>query len=161
FGRAVGLLAFYVVPIRRRLVLDSLQRSFPEKSPRERWLIARDVYRQLGRIFAETMFLPHLPAEEIQKLMRWHDVDRLDAGFAQGKGLVFCMSHMGNWELIGFEAGRRGYDIYAITKVLKGAFNEAVIASRKKNFKELPPSGSFDRALEALTQEKAAVALII
>jgi KDO2-lipid IV(A) lauroyltransferase len=159
-GRALGLFAFYVIPIRRKVVLENLARALPEKSDVERWRIARSCYRQIGRVIAETLFLPRLGPEALAKLTRWHDAEIVDNAFAQQKGVIFCMSHMGNWELIGFEAGRRGYPIYAITKVLKGAFNEAIIESRKKNFKELPPSGSFERGIQALS-ENASVALII
>jgi KDO2-lipid IV(A) lauroyltransferase len=159
-GQAFGSFVFYVLPIRRKLVLENLRGAFPEKTESERRQIALKCYRQLGRVVFETLFMPKLKPEAIAKMSRWHNAEIIEQSFAQNKGLIFCMSHGGNWELIGHEGARRGYKFWAITKVLKGAFNEAIMASRKKNFGELPPSGSFHKGLELLSQ-KLALALII
>jgi KDO2-lipid IV(A) lauroyltransferase len=159
-GRALGVFAFYCIPIRRGVVLENLARAFPEKSKKERWAIARDCYRQLGRIAAEVIFLPSLPDEEIAKLVRLQNEDLLKACFAQGRGLIFCMGHMGNWEMIGFAGYHGGYDVYAVTKTLKGAINERIHAMRKAYFKELASRDSFAQGLEAL-RANAALALII
>jgi KDO2-lipid IV(A) lauroyltransferase len=159
-GRALGLFAFYCVPIRRRIVLENLARAFPEKSDSERWAIARGCYRQLGRIFAEVIFMPSLSSAETSKLVRLRNPELIEDAFARGKGVIFCMSHMGNWELIGFEGHRRGYIVNAITKTLKGVINQQLHATRKHLFAELPARDSFEQGIEVLRKNQA-LALII
>jgi KDO2-lipid IV(A) lauroyltransferase len=159
-GRALGLFAFHFLPIRRSVVLENLARAFPEKSPDERRRIARDCYRQLGRIAMEILILPRLSTDEIGKLVRLRNKELIDKCFADGKGLIFCMSHMGNWEMIGFAGYRDHYDVYAITKQLKGAVNALVHDTRKQFFKELAATGSFAQGVQAL-HNNAALALII
>jgi KDO2-lipid IV(A) lauroyltransferase len=159
-GRALGVFAFYCIPIRRRVMMENLARAFPEKSLAERRAIARGCYRQLGRIATEILILPRMTTAQIGGQVRLRNKELIDKCFAEGKGLIFCMSHMGNWEMIGFEGYRDGYDVYAITKQLKGFVNELVHATRKAFFKELPPSGSFEQGLQVL-QRNAALALII
>ena len=159
-GRALGLFAFYCVPIRRRIVFENLARAFPEKSEAERRAIARDCYRQLGRIFAEVIFMPSLSADETAKLVRLRNKDLIDGIFAQGKGIIWCMSHMGNWELIGFTGKRNGYVVNAITKALKGVINQQIHATRKGLFAELPARDSFEQGVEVLRKNQA-LALII
>lgn len=159
-GRAIGSFVYRFLPVRRSIVLENLRHAFPEKSEAERRRIAEGCYRQLGRVLAEALFLPRLSSEEISKLVRFNGLEIADKAFAEGRGLIFCMAHMGNWELIGYEAARRGYTFYAITKRLKGKLNERLHASRKKLFHELPPSGSFHQGVEVL-KSNLAVALII
>jgi KDO2-lipid IV(A) lauroyltransferase len=159
-GRFLGACVFHVLPIRRRIVLDNLAHAFPEKSDAARKLIARDCYRQLGRILAETLILPRISFDEIDALVRFHDTAAMDAALATGRGVIFCMGHMGNWELLGYGGARRGYKFHAVTKTLKGTLNRRLHETRRKVFGELPPSGSFECGVELLHQGDA-VALII
>lgn len=160
FGRFLGTFTFHVLRVRRGVVVENIARAFPEKSLAERREIATGCYRQLGRIVMEALLLPRLTADEIQGLVRFHNVELIDQAFAAGKGVIVCLGHMGNWELLGFEGARRGYTFWAITKTLKGAVNQRLHETRKKAFRELPPSGSFERGLEVIRNNEA-LALII
>ena len=160
FGRMLGSFVFHVVRVRRGIVLSNLAHAFPEKSERERRRIAKGCYRQLGRLAVEVLLMPRLSADELRSLVRFEGNEALDAFQQSGRPVIFCMAHMGNWELIGYEGARRGYRFVAITKALKGKLNQRLHETRRKVFDELPPSGSFEAGLGVLARGDA-IALII
>ncbi|MFM2153059.1 MAG: hypothetical protein RL199_1494 [Pseudomonadota bacterium] len=143
-GRGLGAFVFHVVPFRRRVVLYNLAHAYPDLSEAARRRIAKDCYRQLGRWLVETLVLPRLSEADVASLVRFEGVERLRAAQAAGTGAVVCLAHLGNWELLGYGAAQQGLTFHAITKVLKGTFNERLHASRRRVFGELPPSGSFE-----------------
>lgn len=159
-GRGIGTFAFHVVRIRRSVVEDNLRHAFPEKSDAERRAIALGCYRHLGRIFIEILVTPRLSDDELSQLVRFVDSGPVDELIAQKKGFVICLGHLGNWELLGLAAGRHGYVFHAITKRLKGKFNERIMATRRSVFKELPPKGSFDEGVKVI-EGGGALALIV
>ncbi|MBI5070408.1 MAG: lysophospholipid acyltransferase family protein [Deltaproteobacteria bacterium] len=106
----------WTLRIRRKVVLSNLALAFPEKSEAERRAIARATYRHLGRMLTEILLVPRMtPAELVQAL----DLDSLDvvrAAQAQGKGVVACTAHYGNWELLQAGASLRGVPISSISR---------------------------------------------
>lgn len=159
-GRALGAFGFHVLRVRRGVVEDNLRHAFPDKSQAERRAIAVSCYRHLGRILIEILMSPRMTDDELMRLVRFDGLDKIDEQFAQGKGFIACLGHLGNWELLGFAASRRGYEFHAITKRLKGKLNERLHATRRSVFKELPPRGSFDAGLQVLERGEC-LALIV
>jgi KDO2-lipid IV(A) lauroyltransferase len=82
---------------RHKRALTHLREAYPDKSQAEIETIARDMWDCLGRVFAETLRLP-----ELYKSGRI-DSSELCAAIApvvaEGKGLVMCSAHQGNWEV--------------------------------------------------------------
>ena len=96
-------LLYYVVGYRKKVVLQNLANSFPDKSPEERARICRDFYRYFCDLFLETFktltisksaMLRHcaLTPETVALFERLH---------AEGKSVVLVMGHKGNWEWAG------------------------------------------------------------
>ena len=80
-----------------RRALANLEVAFPERSDAERRAIARAMWSNMGRTFAETLVLDRLIADparlEIRDFAVW-------SGRAAERGpIVGCTLHMGNWEL--------------------------------------------------------------
>ncbi|WP_208948153.1 lysophospholipid acyltransferase family protein [Segnochrobactrum spirostomi] len=87
-----------IAPLTKRQAraLDNLRHAFPEKSEAELRRIAREAWRNLGRVMAETILLDRLVADQSRiaisdTLFRMRDRGR--------EGGVFCTMHGGNWEL--------------------------------------------------------------
>ena len=80
-----------------RRALANLAIAFPEKSERERRRIARAMWSNMGRIFAETLVLDRLVADPSR-------IEINDRAFWQARlgtpgPSIGCTLHMGNWEL--------------------------------------------------------------
>ncbi|MFM2153512.1 MAG: hypothetical protein RL199_1947 [Pseudomonadota bacterium] len=159
-GRGLGSLVFHVVPVRRLVVLDNLAHAYPAHTEADRRRIAHDCYRQLGRLLVETLVLPRLSEADIAGLVRFEGVEKLRSAESAGNGVIVCLAHLGNWELLGYASALQGFRFHAITKVLRGTFNERLHATRRKVFGELPPSGSFDAGC-ALLKSGGILALVV
>jgi KDO2-lipid IV(A) lauroyltransferase len=68
--RVAGLfawLAFVVLGLRRRVVRDNLQRSFPQWSGAELRAVRREFVRRQGEVAAEVLYAPRLSAVELRE----------------------------------------------------------------------------------------------
>jgi Kdo2-lipid IVA lauroyltransferase/acyltransferase len=83
---------------RHQRALVHLKRAFPEKTEAECDAIARDMWENLGRIFAEAFHLPEFVESERIVL---EDEALWAPTFSSGKAAVICAAHQGNWELAG------------------------------------------------------------
>lgn len=59
-------LAFVVLGLRRSVVRDNLQRSFPQWSAAELWAVRREFVRRQGEVAAEVLYAPRLSAAELR-----------------------------------------------------------------------------------------------
>ena len=90
---------------RHRRALQNLALAFPEKSPAEIERIARGMWDNLGRTFAEFFHLQETVAGDRIEFER---PEMLDAMRARGGGMVACGLHLGNWEITAQAAVRCG-----------------------------------------------------
>jgi Kdo2-lipid IVA lauroyltransferase/acyltransferase len=87
---------------RHQRALEHLAFAFPEKSQAERERIARRMWKNLGRTFAEFFHLKQILAEKRVELVPFPTFEHV-AGTAP---FVVCIPHLGNWE-IASQAGLR------------------------------------------------------
>jgi KDO2-lipid IV(A) lauroyltransferase len=87
-----------------------------EKTPQEIEQIARQFYLQMGINVAEFLRMPYMTAEDVNRYATIEGAEYLDAALARGKGVIFCVAHIGNWEMLATVMGRAGYDISAIVR---------------------------------------------
>jgi KDO2-lipid IV(A) lauroyltransferase len=80
-----------------RRALENLAVAFPEKSERERRAIARAMWANMGRIFAETLVIDRIVAQD--GLIEIADRAHWQARFSTPGPSIGCTLHMGNWEL--------------------------------------------------------------
>jgi len=159
-GRSIGHLA-YLLRFRRKVALEGLRRAFPELPERERRRIARAAYAQLGKSLAEVALIRRLPDGELEELVRYRGWERFESARAQGRGVVVAVAHFGIWELLARAAARRGVKLTAITRKLRGAANQRLLAARKEGgLRELPDKGSTHDAL-ALLRRGETLAVVI
>ena len=76
------------------------------------------MYRSYGRYWAETFwFRPRRRASIIDSVDRIH-FDPVHDAKASGRGIVFAVSHVGNWEIAGLIAGDLGLNLMAVAEDL-------------------------------------------
>ncbi len=98
-GKLVGTLAFYVLPIRKSIVIKNLSFAFPEKSKSEIEAIAKKNYQSIFITFFEFMYAPFSSKDEITKLGDFENLSFLNNLKENSKGTIFFTAHFGNWEL--------------------------------------------------------------
>lgn len=147
-GALLGRCA-YALGVRRKVALEGLARAFPELEDKARRRIARRSYAQLGRGLLE-IFAP--PSNEaLGRLFFFDGWELWERANAKGRGVVVAIAHYGNWELLARASAQRGVALTAITRRLRGAFNERLVATRRASgWKELPEKSSTRQAVELL-----------
>ncbi len=113
-GQSLGTIAFGVLRLRRRVVLENLARAFPSWTPARRRVVARECYRQLGATFLELGMLPRMKAADLATRMVLADPGQLDQVLGEGRGAVVVTGHLGNWEAAGAILAARGYTVYGV-----------------------------------------------
>lgn len=86
-----------MVGYRRRVVLQNLQRSFPEKSSDEIDAIARKFYRFLAEIFVDTISLAGAKPSDKEQYIHWINGEEHRKRTA-GKNWIAMATHFGCWE---------------------------------------------------------------
>jgi KDO2-lipid IV(A) lauroyltransferase len=99
-GVALGRAGWALSPRLRRDMRASLSVAFPEKSAAERDAIARASLEHLGRVGGEVITMRRW-AHRLDELVEAtpEAVATVERARARGKGIVFVLGHIGNWEL--------------------------------------------------------------
>ncbi len=99
-GQALGALAYVVGAPYRRLVLRNLEIAFgAEKTIAEQSALAREHFRTLGGNLFSSVKIASMTREEILTVVTVEGAEIVQQLLASGRGCVFPLSHLGNWEL--------------------------------------------------------------
>lgn len=91
---------YKLVGYRLKVVRQNLANSFPEKSAEERLKTEKEFYHHFCDYFMETLKLLHISAFEMQKHMRFENVELLKKLMAEHGSVFMSLGHYGNWEWI-------------------------------------------------------------
>jgi KDO2-lipid IV(A) lauroyltransferase len=99
-SRGLYFWVYYVFGYRKKVVLENLRNSFPEKSEQEIRQIAKDFYKHFCDVIFEIIKL--LTISKKQFLKRFEFTPQAVAVFnefhSQNKSIVGVLGHCGNWE---------------------------------------------------------------
>ena len=90
--------AIHVVKYRRRVILENLSRSFPEKPPEEIRRLTRAFYYNLTDVMVESLKGLTMSKEALRKRVIFHDMDLIQGYRRRGQSLIFLTTHQCNWE---------------------------------------------------------------
>jgi KDO2-lipid IV(A) lauroyltransferase len=115
-GELVALLAYLLDMPHRRVGMRNLAIAFPERSIGERRRILRRSFLNLGRMAAELAHLPRLGPEQLRQMVQFVDEDwwREAVTWERSTGVLALSGHFGNWELLVFAHGMRGYPVHMV-----------------------------------------------
>ena len=116
-GRRLGTVMRVISPRHWRIVMTNLRLAFGrEKSEEELAEIGRACYEHLGKCLVEFFRLPAMSREDIRRVTEFRGSEHLDAGLAQGRGVILLTGHLGNWELVGTRIAAEGYPLTVIAR---------------------------------------------
>jgi len=90
---------YYIIEYRKNIVFQNLKNAFPEKTDKERLLIAKKFYRFFPDLIVESIKLKTITAKEVKKRMILENAEELTRHLEAGKNVIGVTSHYGNWEL--------------------------------------------------------------
>lgn len=99
FAKSLAFLFFYLIPIRKSVVISNLKKAFPDKSEKEISQIAYKNYISVGITFMEIMAFQRMTKEEILGLATVNNLELAQEKIRNGKGVILLTAHISNWEL--------------------------------------------------------------
>jgi len=124
--RCSEYLAFFfydVLRVRRKLIDSNLQHAFPEKTSRERRVVARRTWAHLFLMVAEVAHAPR----ELHGSNWWEHVviengREMFAALQEERPIILITAHFGNFEMGGFILGLLGYPTFSVARKLDNPF---------------------------------------
>jgi KDO2-lipid IV(A) lauroyltransferase len=100
-GRGLGGLTFRLLRRYREAALRNLDLIYgADLSDKERYDMARAVFRHFGQVGAEFLKLPNLPDDVVERLTVVHGEENLKSALAMQSGVLLITGHFGNWEFM-------------------------------------------------------------
>jgi len=150
----------YVVRYRRKVVMENLRNSFPEKTEKERRLIARKFYRFFCDLFVETLKVANIDTPQIHRRMRYSNPEVFDDLYRKGKQIFFVPGHYGNWEWLATLETTIPYHHATLYKPLKNkVIDKFIYNMRTKYGTDAIPSISAIRAINQYRNENRLTSL--
>jgi KDO2-lipid IV(A) lauroyltransferase len=151
-----------VFRFRRRLVLEALGRSFPDKPPAELARLADAMYRNLGMNLAESLRLDTIGPEFMERWVDTSDAARFLEVFRQGRGVVALTAHLGNFDLLCLASGIVGIPLTIISKELKPPrLNAYWMAARSRYGLKVVPHRHSARACLRVLRDRGVLGFIL
>ncbi|MBL8588681.1 MAG: lipid A biosynthesis acyltransferase [Methylobacteriaceae bacterium] len=127
---------------RHRRAVMHLAAAFPDRSRAEIEAIARAMWANLGRTFAEAF---HLDEYARGDRVTIDDEAALQALAARPGGAVFCSLHAGNWELAAVGGLRAGLNVAGVYQKIKNPYVDAFVTRQRA---PLYPGGLYAKAAD-------------
>jgi len=160
-GGSLGDFAFTVLKLRRDVAMRNLERVFGDRFDRDELLsIARESYRNFGRMAFEYARFPRLTQRDIERLITVTGGEHIDAALAGGKGAILVAGHFGNWEVLATLA-RLGYPITFLVGEQHNILVDGLMNRLRGRFggEIIPVTGSLMGVLRALRRNRVVATL--
>jgi len=152
-----GKILSRLLPYRRRVVIDNLQRVFGDTLTKEQITrLAQAHYAHIWRLIVEFLSFPMMSRSRRARLARVENEQVLRAAHAQGKGVLLLTGHFGNFE-VATAAGIMSFPeahgrFHFVRRPFKPRWLENFVYSRSRRlgFGSLPKQGSLDLFIERL-----------
>jgi len=129
------LLFMSILPYRKKVVLENIQRSFPELSARDHAVLVRGFYRHFSDLLIESIKNLSISKEELLHRMKVVNPEILQELQKNGKSTLFVSGHFNNWEwFITVQALLVTNDSYGIGMPLSNGFWDKKLTERRQRF---------------------------
>jgi len=109
-GETLGLVAYLIIPKERHKALTNLDRAYGDSIPfRRKREIARRCFITFGRSAVEAMRLRKHFHRQIRPNVEVVGLDKFQAAYDRGKGVVAFTGHIGNFELLAAWVAQSGF----------------------------------------------------
>ncbi len=117
-GQSVGLLFYYLIPIRKGVARANLATAFPDWTPARRRRILRRTYRHYGVVLLDFLAIPAW-VRRPEAIIRL-DTSALDTARRDDPGLILLTGHLGNWEMTVLAMGAGGWPMMPVVVAQRG-----------------------------------------
>jgi len=94
------LLVYNVFSYRKMVVRENLRNSFPDKTPGQLLAVEKKFFRYLSSLIFEIIKMNSISEKELNKRVKFKNVDLVEAYLGNNESVLFCSSHNGNYEWV-------------------------------------------------------------
>ena len=133
----------------RERALENLRRVFGDTmDERDIRRLCGRAYSMLARSAADALRLGGLTREAAERLVEARGIERLEAAYREGRGVICVTGHIGNWELLGAYCSLQGYPVSVVATSLRDPrFDEMIVGIRESVGIDNIPRGASPRRL--------------
>ncbi len=145
-GFFLAATAFKFVPIRKKHIISSLTKAFPDKTKEEINKIAKDVYKQFVCTVVEIIFVSKMSDKQLKNFINFENIYLVENALKAGRGAIMLSAHFGNWEMLAISFGKR-YPLSVIVAKQENPYFDEMINGIRSNrgyktiYKENAPIG--------------------
>jgi KDO2-lipid IV(A) lauroyltransferase len=151
----IFLLLYYFPSYRRKVVMENLTNSFPEKTMEELEEVEKKYYRHLSDLFVETLKLMHMSGRVQRKRFTYSNLEIIDKLRKEKRDIVALLGHYNNWELPTMLPEYLKYKTIIIYKPLQNKyFDRFMNRQRSKDGIILTPMSNVIREIIRYRQKK-------
>ena len=125
---------YRVFGYRKKVVIQNIANSFPNKSPQERKKIVRDFYHHFCDLLLEGLKAFTMSEAEVRQRAKPLNLEYIDRFYERGQNVIIATGHYSNWELLALALNIEiKHQAVVIYRQLKNKFfDEKVKSSRSK-----------------------------
>jgi len=157
FASVLAFTFFYLIPIRKKVVLENLKIAFPNIDEVKNKELAFKIYSSFAVTLVEIMCLPFLNKSDLVNAVECSNPELIVEKFNEGKGVILLSSHFGNWEFIAISVAIQiQLPFSVVVKPLRNSLvYEWMNKGRTKFGNEVVPLGiSIRKTYQTLKEEK-------
>lgn len=94
----LALVLFYLIPVRKKVVINNLKIALPQKTDSEIKKLALQTYQNILITFFELMYLPSLTRDELESSISIENIEEIKKSVGTNKAAIFFTGHFGGWE---------------------------------------------------------------
>ncbi len=126
---------FWISGYRKKVVLENLKNSFPEKSEEEIENLAKAYFRYLCDLTLETFKTIRMTELEAKAHCIYNQPEWLSKMYEEKKSIIIVMGHYGNWEWAGPSFSLHSkYQLVVIYRPLSNPYFEKMLATTRTKF---------------------------
>ncbi len=128
FSDILYVIIYSLFSYRKKVVVDNLKRSFPEKSDIEILQLTKKFYHYFCDLILETLKTLTISKSQLKRHVAFDNTALFKKYVEEHKSVIIVMGHWGNWELAGARFGIEGlHSLYVIYHPLSNRFFEKLI----------------------------------
>jgi len=125
----------FVIPYRKKVIVENVQNSFPESSEKEQKRITKKFYRFFANLFAESIKNLTISEKSLRKRISVKNPEIMQELHKEGRDVLFLSSHFNNWEfLITSQALLFDFQAVGIGMPLSNKFWDEKLNARRERF---------------------------
>ena len=91
---------YYLIPIRKEIVINNLKYAFPEFDTKKIKKISFKNYKSFAITFTELMHMSHISNSELIKNVECINLEIVKKKYEEGSPIILLTAHFGNWEYV-------------------------------------------------------------